>query len=212
MDIELRDLNKRDYYKAIKFAVRGMHFERYTQNPYFLDIYGRYFLYLEMERATQVIAAYQGDQLVGILMACMKGEPVVHHSHWRAAFVKVFEALLSLGVPDSSDEYDTANQELLNAYKATHDPDGELNFLAADPEIQGKGIGGKLLAELERREAGKTLYLFTDNNCTWQFYEHRGYTRVGERDIRMKIQKKMVSLSCYLYSKEIPLPKSTSEE
>ncbi len=56
----------------------------------------------------------------------------------------------------------------------SHKPDGEILFLAADPECGVKGIGTALLKALEEKEKGKTMYLFTDDGCTYQFYEHRG--------------------------------------
>jgi len=232
--IELKELAKKDFGKAIDFAVTGMHFERYTTNPFLLKIYGRYFLYLEMERATQVIAAYEGDKLVGILMAVIKGEKTVptaagavaagtkdgstgrkdssgahgpYHSFWRALYVKVVGFMVNHLFGESSSSYDEANHRILVHYKrllATEgkgSPDGEICFLAADPATQGKGIGSKLLAELERREPGKLIYLFTDSNCTWQFYEHKGFERVGEQEIEMEIAGADVPLTCLLYAK-----------
>lgn len=97
--------------------------------------------------------------------------------------------------------YDAANQEMYREYLKDHRPDGQIVFLAADPEAKAPGIGSLLLRELERREAGKKLYLYTDNACTYQFYEHRGFTRVGERDVVLDMGEKKVPLKCMLYSK-----------
>lgn len=58
-----------------------------------------------------------------------------------------------------------------------------------------------LIKEFERREKGKKIYLFTDNACTYQFYEHRGFERVGQRDVVLNIGKRKVDLQCLLYSK-----------
>jgi len=44
--------------------------------------------------------------------------------------------------------------EYLKSYK----PDGEIIFLAANPNIILKGIGSRLLSELESRENGKLVY------------------------------------------------------
>ncbi len=83
----------------------------------------------------------------------------------------------------------------------SHKPDGEILFLAADPECGVKGIGTALLKALEEKEKGKTMYLFTDDGCTYQFYEHRGFDRVEEKDIVMKMPKGDVPLKCFMYSK-----------
>jgi len=203
MAIELTELKKKDFGKAIDFAITGMHFERYTQNRFALKMYGKYFLYMEMERATQIIAAYEGDTMVGVIMAAVQGEERKYHSFGRMLYVKIFGFLMKHLMGDANSEYDEANTGMLKFYKRFHKTDGEICFLAADPNIQGKGIGSKLLAELEKREADKKIYLFTDSNCTWQFYEKKGFERVGEKKISMDIGGRDVPLTCFLYAKTV---------
>lgn len=83
-------------------------------------------------------------------------------------------------------------------------PDGEMLFLAADPKREGQGIGTELLRELERREPGREIYLYTDSGCTWQFYEHRGFERREQEEIVMELGGKSVPLTCFLYRKRLP--------
>lgn len=104
---------------------------------------------------------------------------------------------------DSKGGYDDTNEELLSDYLKKHSPDGEIVFLAANPDLKIKGIGSKLLKEFERREQGKEVFLFTDSGCTYQFYERRGFERKKEKDIVMKILNKEVDPRCMLYSKII---------
>ena len=59
-----------------------------------------------------------------------------------------------------------------------------------------------MLNELEKREKGKEIYLFTDDQCTYQFYENRGFDKVGEEDIILKLEKE-VPLKCLLYRKKL---------
>ena len=91
MDLEFGQLKKADYKKAIQFAIEGMHFNWYLDNKLLQNLYGRYFLYLEMSRATQAIAAYKGDELAGVLLCEMKGEAKKDHSIWKSAYVKIFD-------------------------------------------------------------------------------------------------------------------------
>lgn len=203
MDVEIRPLNPKDYGKAIDFAIQGIHFERYVQNRLALRLYGRYFLYLELARATQVLAAYVGERLVGVLMADMNGEAKHHSSLWQRQYVKLFGAMMALAVRGGPDVYDRANEEMLREFLKTAKPDGELCFLAADPAMQGKGIGTRLLNELGRREAGRCIYLYTDDNCNVQFYEKRGFVCAQQRNIHMQIGSNTVPLACLLYSKRL---------
>lgn len=92
---------------------------------------------------------------------------------------------------------------MLENYKSQNNPDGEIRFLAANPNTKVKGIGTFLLNELEKREKGKEVFLFTDDQCTYQFYEHRGFNRVEEKDIVLDLNKNKVPLKCFLYSKKI---------
>lgn len=203
MDIVLRELRRKDYNKAIQFAITGMHFDWYLDSSFVLNLYGRYFWYLEMTRATQVIAAYKGDELAGVLLAEIKGEKKQHRSFWKFLYVKLFDFIQKTFFQSNVGTYDTANKEMYEQYTKTYMPDGEIIFLAANPEIKVKGIGSMLLREFERREKGKLVYLYTDNACTYQFYEHRGFERACEKDVVIKIDDKEVPLKCLLYSKKI---------
>ena len=67
--MEIKELQKKDFQKVIEYAISGMHFEEYLTNKLMLNIYGRYFWYLEYINATQVIAAYEDKKLLGVLVA-----------------------------------------------------------------------------------------------------------------------------------------------
>lgn len=203
MQIQIKELKKQDYGKAIQFAIKGMHFNWYLDNKILLNLYGRYFWYLEMCRATQVIAAYADNELAGVLLAEIKGERKKYHSFWKSLYVKIFDFLQNTFVKGGVGVYDNANEEMFLQYSEHNSPDGEIIFLAANPEIKVKGIGSLLLKELEFREHGKELYLYTDNACTFQFYEHRGFKRSCEKDIALAIGNKTVPLKCFLYSKTL---------
>lgn len=203
MEIEVKGLKGKDFNKVIDFAIKGMHFDRYVDNELALRLYGRYFLYLELERATQVLAAYMGDRLVGIIMADIKNEPKLYSSFWRKLYVKMVKVVLKAMVKSDPDIYDTANKTMFDNFVKSAAPDGEICFLAADPAVHGKGIGSKLLDELSRREKGKLIYLYTDDNCTYQFYEHKRFERSDQKEIKMKLGGKTVPLTCLLYSKKL---------
>jgi len=73
--------------------------------------------------------------------------------------------------------------------------------LAANPDVKVKGIGTMLLYELTNREKGKQIYLYTDNACTYQFYEHRGFDKFGEKDVELDLGANKLPMTCLLYSK-----------
>lgn len=205
MNIEIRpDIRKRDCRRAIRYAIKGMHFDWYLHSPLLLNAYGRYFWYLARNRATHIFSAYVNDVFVGVLLAEFAKQAPLRASFWELLYVRLFELLQQLVSKDGASLYERTTQAQKAHYLLSHAPDGELLFLAADPDRGIRGIGTALLNALEEKEAGKTLYLYTDNACTYQFYEHRGFERAEEEAITMTLPKGPVRLECYLYSKRLP--------
>lgn len=203
MALEIRPLCKKDNKQAIRFAVVGMHFQAYTGRPWLSRLYGRYFWYDELCRATEVLAAYENDRLAGVLLASFAGAPTPCRSLWKMLYVKAFDILQRLFAKEGVSAYEAANQAMYAAYRQRRQPDGEITFLAADPLCQGQGAGSFLLNALARRHPGRTVYLYTDDACTYAFYERRGFVRAGETRITMQLGRKTVPLRCFLYSKTL---------
>ena len=203
MELEIKPLQRRDFAKAIHFAIQGMHFSRYLDSRLLLRLYGRYFWYLELSKATQVIATYRGDNLAGVLLAKIEGEPPAAPSPWRALYVRLVNLVQRTFFSSSAGQYETANQRLWEKYQRTQSPDGEILFLAADPNTRQSGVGTQLLSELTVREQGKSIYLFTDDACNYSFYDHRGFRCAGKETILLDLGKKPLSMTCMLYEKTL---------
>lgn len=200
--MEIKELQKKDFKKVIQYAIKGMHFDEYMKNNLILHAYGRYFWYLEYTNATQVIAAYDQDVLLGVLIADMKNEPKPYRSFWKELYVKIIDIVQNTFFGSGVMPYNQANKEMFAKYTEHYEPDGEIRFLAADPDSKIRGVGTYLLSELSRREAGREIYLFTDTNCTYQFYEKKGFERVGEKEIVLGLSD-AVDLKCLLYRKKL---------
>lgn len=203
MGVEIRDLKKDDYKKAIQFAIKGMHFDWYLNNRSLLNAYGRYFWYLEINRATQIIAAYVGDKLVGVLLAELYAEEPKQNSRLQKLYVKIVDGIQKVCFKGGAGLYENTVRAQLERYVRRHKPDGEIIFLAADPDSKVKGVGSALLNALEERTRGRTIYLHTDDACTYQFYEHRGFECMDETDIVLEMPKGKVPLRCFIYSKTV---------
>ena len=201
MDIRIEQLRKKDFNNARKFAIEGMHLTWYASNKVELYLYSKYFWYLEISRATKALGAYMDNKLVGVLLVDINNEPKFFHSLWYNGFMKFATFLINIGYKDASSAYDGANKELLEEYLKNHETDGEINFFAVAPSINGKGIGTMLLKELEKQETGKQIYLYTDTGSTYQFYLHRGFEEIGRKDISLAINKKELPLTCFLFGK-----------
>ena len=203
MNIEITEIRKQDYKKAIQFAIKGMHFDWYLDSDFLLNAYGRYFWYLEINRATQILAAYVDNKFVGVLLAEMYAEEKKQNNIFQKVYVKFVDIIQKTFFKDGAGLYEETTKAQLKKYLQNHKPDGEIIFLAADPDCKVKGVGTALLNALEKREQGKTIYLHTDDACTYKFYEHRGFVRKEETDIVLEMPKGKVPLKCFVYSKVI---------
>ena len=124
MKLRIEELKKKDYKKAIQFAITGMHFNWYMDNRFFLNMYGKYFWYLEMTRATQIIAAYVDGEFAGVLLAAMDGEKRKYYSFWKSVYVKLFDILQKIFVRGGVDVYNETNKELYRQYRKSNIPNG----------------------------------------------------------------------------------------
>lgn len=201
--IEIKEIRKQDYKKAQQFAIKGMHLDWYMDKGFILNLYSKYFWHMELNRATKVYGAYVNNVFVGVLLADMRNEAKRYHNIWRSVFVKIFDVLQHIAAGKGVSEYDNANRQMFASFCENHTPSGEIIFLAADPECKIKGVGTALLSAFEKEIKGKLIYLYTDNACTYQFYEHRGFEKSEEQNIILDLKNKKVPLKCLLYSKTV---------
>lgn len=111
--MKIEKLRKKDYGKVIGYAIKGMHFDWYMSNKTILNAYGKYFLYLSLNRATQVIAAYDGDELAGVLLADIDGKKPVQYSFAKNLYVKTFNIFQKLVAGKAVGGYEQANEKML---------------------------------------------------------------------------------------------------
>lgn len=203
MQIEIKDIDKKDHGKAIQFAISGMHFDWYLNNKLLLNSYGKYFWYLEMNRATRAYGAYVDGEFVGCLLAEIYGEERLHSAWYERLYVKAVDVIQKIFFKNGAGSYEKTVREQLEHFRENHNPDGEIIFLASDTSSAVKGVGTALLERLAKDESGKLIYLHTDDACTYQFYEKRGFEKNEERDVILEFPKGNVTLKCLLYSKTL---------
>lgn len=197
--MHIAELKKQDEYKVMQFAAKGMHFSSYVR-PVLLGLYSRYFWYFELTRATQVIAVYEGEQILGVVLASMNDEKPVRPSALRSLYVHAFDIVQKIISPGAR-AYERVNKEMLAEFKKTHSPAGEVTFLATDVDASVRGVGTMLLDELARREAGKEVFLYTDTGCSYTYYSHKGFTQEAKRNISIGMGKAPISMDCFLFSR-----------
>lgn len=201
-ELKIEDFCRKDHKKAIRFAITGMQFNWFFEKRWMIRLYGRYFWYQELSKATEVHAAYYGGELAGVLLAQMRDGTPKYRTWGMRLYMRLY-AFFCRMIEGGDNLYEQANGEMLAAYTLHTVPDGEILFLAADPTTARRGIGSLLLREFEKGKQGKTVFLYTDNGCTYRFYEHRGFSRIDERDVKITTGETKRLLRCFLYAKTI---------
>jgi GNAT superfamily N-acetyltransferase len=202
VDVVIGKLRKNDFKAAREFAIDGMNLSWYTSNKFELYFYSKYFLYMELSRATKAIGAFINNELAGVVLADINNEPKLFSSIWHKLFVMLVSFVIKLGYR-ASNIYDEANKAMLKKFKEENEPDGELNFFVVDPKIKSKGIGSILLEELENEAKGKLIYLYSDTGSTYQFYSSRGFNESGKNDVVLELNKNEVSLTCFSVQQKV---------
>jgi len=86
--------------------------------------------------------------------------------------------------------------------KAQKPYDGTLNFLVLSKEARGKDIG-KLLWNTAKdyfeENGAKSIYLYTDSECTFKFYEGTGFTRRCQQKAEFLYEGEYEVLTQFLY-------------
>ncbi len=106
-------------------------------------------------------------------MAEIKGEEKKQQSFFQKVYVRFVDMLQRTFFKGGAGLYEDATKEQLAHYLKSHAPDGEIIFLAADPDCKIKGVGTALLHALE------------------------------EKEIVLEMPKGKVPLRCFVYSKRI---------
>lgn len=203
MNIIIRQIRRKDYKLATRFALEGMHFDWYFKTKLGMRMYAKYFWYLEINKATNIYGAYIDDKFVGCLIAKMNNKKRIHRHLLEMAYVKTIDFLASIFLKGGPDLYEKTNAEMLDSYSKRTIPDGEIVFLSVDPIMKNKGIGSALLKALIKDEKGKIVYLDTDDACDYLFYEYKGFVREEQRFIKLSLAKGDIPLNCYLYAKRL---------
>ena len=89
-------------------------------NRLLLNLYGKYFWYLELLQSIQIIAAYVGDKFAGVLLAKAKSEKKQYYSFWKLLYVRVFDYFQKRFYKESVGFYDKTNEEMYLQYSKTH--------------------------------------------------------------------------------------------
>ncbi|MFD1418479.1 GNAT family N-acetyltransferase [Companilactobacillus keshanensis] len=166
-------------------------------------LYAEYFVHDAWINSTVAIAAYEDDQLCGVIMVRFNDEVLLNQNILDKIYVDAFQGVIGMVFDRNSYTYEQINHAMLKELQSKINLDGEITLFAVDPERKGQGIGSKLLKFLEQQFSGKQVYLFTDSNCSYQFYQHRNFAQFDARRMLEPGRKSDQKMTCFLFNKKL---------
>lgn len=146
--------------------------------------FGAVYLAQCAQRMTYAQVAEVDGVAVGVVVA-RAGEPEEEvRRTWRRAEDEALDAL-EKAYPGAAEEVVSGLQteseiDARLAQESGCDLIHEIVLFAVAASTRGLGVGKELIGRAEdylARQGAESFYLFTDTDCTWQFYEHRGMER-----------------------------------
>ena len=134
---------------------------------------------------TFIRVAERNGKILGVIMGCDRRN---HHAtfterlqYWLSALSIIMDSE-ARALTNEGESEEELHRKLLEM-GGNRNYDAEVTFFIVSEEARGLGIGGKLFGALEeyfRSIHVKSWYVFTDTDCSYEFYEHKGAVRRSE--------------------------------
>ncbi len=185
-NIVFREVAKRDYSDLKVLINDAWHFENYINNPNSVEqmLNANMHMSLLTQNYTQV--ADLNGEVVALLYGRVAGQRIPLKNITHLLYILFHGACLLLksrhgrnlirGFFNLTKVYIKLLQNTKTEY------DGELVFFVVNSKCRGKGIGKQLLnnyLDYCRRHSVKNIYVYTDVNCNYGFYDFNGFTPKG---------------------------------
>lgn len=200
----IKELCSKDFPRAMQYCSEALQFKECIRAS-LLDLYTKSFWYEETTDASLFLGAYAEDELLGILIASFKDEEKPYHT-WLNRIRKAVLGCFFFIADSTSRRYERANKRLLKRFREKRDRksvDGRICLFVVSPQAQGKGVGSRLMDELRRKYKDAYVYLFTDNLCTFGYYDTHGFTREAATSFSYRLSGHTKRMDCFLYTKQL---------
>ena len=205
----IRDVEAKDI-QAIKHAINDVWcFSELVESEELLDATIGLYLNQILYGGTFGRVAVLDDKVVGVIFGVVNGEEpkyrklledgTAHAIAWLGASKTEQEGIYEY-FSKQKEVYEQLSNDLLDNY------DASLDFLVLAKEAQGLGVGKKLWETLKayfEEKNAKSVYLYSDTECNYGFYEHQGFTRRRERDTNFEFEGHIFKTTNFLYDLQI---------
>ena len=201
MKIEIKKIRHRDYKVAIEIIIKELHLDLFIKNKLLQKIYGRYYWYLYMNKATSAYGAFSKTRFMGLLLIEMQNEFTIHDSLFENIYLKIFGFIKKLFLKNLK-LIEKTNIELLKDYLEYSNTDGQILFFGIINTNHYKKVREVLFNELKEDEYNKNIYLYADDYSLSNF-EEVNFKKIKEKKIKINTINNEITFNCYLCDKKI---------
>lgn len=199
-NFKFKSLREEDIEKIIEYTVKGMNYDTYFKTHEEAMRYGKFYVYRDIKRSSNYLALYDGDEFLGVLFYNVLKDPKLTLNSRQQAFYDAYYKKTSEEYPDDFFIYPNAIKEMmiknnLSSY------DLELTLFVVDQSRTHEGIGSFIYDKFVNMFKGKKAYVFTDEYCTYGFYERKGYKRIDKKHVEYYADEEESYEDILLYGK-----------
>lgn len=203
-DLIYRKLEKSDYYEVQNLISNAFGLHKYVSDEKVFEKVKKMYLYsCLVEQKFNTVAIYKG-QIIGVIMGASKNDKFKISNILNLFILFYYIVSIWFLTKNKSKGYNEvykAYDEIISDMK--NDFDGVLTLFAVKKEAQGLGIGKELLSKLNsyyKKNNTNKIYLYTDDTCSYGFYDYMGFSRLREKRINVIRNNKKEELNIYLYA------------
>ncbi|MFW5790849.1 MAG: GNAT family N-acetyltransferase [Bacillota bacterium] len=211
MDVEFRELKKADYPDVKKLINDLEGFDRLISDAYYIDKFLSLYLKKTLAESSYCQVAVYNGEVAGVIFASAENDENFYNPLTNSikALLDLFKIFIS----------SSRHRQILKAYKEgifdiygqlladkKERYQGEIKLFIVSPDRQGLHLGTGLLERtfnyFKEQEAGR-IYLFTDTDCNYGYYDHQGFVQAGARASTLKLPGAERDLTIFLYEYDL---------
>lgn len=181
-DITYRPMRTSDHDALIRI-IQQTWYDYELKRPWIAYELSRGFLYRALARHEFSKVALKDGEPVGLVLARGKRTPKINKRY--SFYARLVSAKLSLFKEGREGRKEQKEEQAIDDHllqETGSEFDGELILFILDEKARGLGIGSSLFQQFLAYQSSieaKDYFLFTDDACTYEFYERKGLTRIG---------------------------------
>lgn len=209
-NIIFREVDKRDYSDLKVLINDAWHFENYINNPKSVEHMLNVNMHMALLSQNYTQVAELNGEVVGFLYGRVAGQRIPLKNLIHLPYILFHGACLLL---KSHHERNLIRgffnlikvyMKLLKNTKTEYD--GELVFFVVNSKCRGKGIGKQLLnnyLDYCRQNSVKNIYVYTDVNCNYGFYDFNGFTPKGCLPVSFDLYSGQFTFDVFVYDRDV---------